>query len=29
VWVASLAEIAGHVRSLGLTPRELPPPEPW
>lgn len=29
VWVASLAEIAGHVRSLGLTPRALPPPEPW
>ena len=29
VWVASLAEIAGHTRSLGLAPRELPPPQPW
>jgi peptidoglycan/xylan/chitin deacetylase (PgdA/CDA1 family) len=29
VWVASLAEIAEHVRSLDLAPREVPPPEPW
>lgn len=26
VWVASLEEIAGHVRSLGLRPRALPAP---
>jgi hypothetical protein len=26
VWVASLEEIARHVRTLGLTPRSLPEP---
>ncbi len=27
VWVASLRQIAGHVRSLELAPRELTRPE--
>lgn len=28
VWVASLGEIAGHVRTLGLTPRSIERPDP-
>ncbi|UXA19592.1 polysaccharide deacetylase [Mycobacterium sp. SMC-4] len=27
VWVASLGEVAEHVRSLGLTPRSITPPD--
>jgi hypothetical protein len=26
VWIATMAEIAGHVRAQALTPRELAPP---
>lgn len=28
VWLASMGEIASHVRDLGLTPRSLPQPDP-